>query len=365
MENLEIIQFKDTFRNKKILITGHTGFKGAWLAFWLKKLGAKVYGISHKKFDTKLFPEIQFKFEKKNELIVNLSQKKNYLIIEKFLKINKPEIVFFLAAQPIVKRSFIDPIETWESNLISVNYFISLTKKLNFIKNILIITTDKVYDSNPMIKKSFVETDKLGGSDPYSLSKIAVEHFVKSIVGNLKCKIITVRAGNVIGGGDWGENRLIPDIVRSSKEKIELIIRNKNSTRPWQHVFDCLSGYLFLGQLLIETKIKSGSSWNISNKVQKKLNVLNLVNKFRKKIFLKKVKFLKDNSIIETADLKINSKKIYNLYGWKNTLSINDSINKTVEWYSNYLEPKINNISEKQLDEYIKLAKKRKMIWIK
>ena len=245
MENFELIQFKNIFRNKKVFITGHTGFKGSWLAFWLKRLGAKVYGISHKKFDTKLFPEIEFKFNKKNELIVNLSQKKNYFMIKKFLKKNKPEIIFFLAAQPIVKRSFIDPIETWESNLLSVNYFINLIKELNFIKNILIITTDKVYDTSLKKNKSFVETDKLGGSDPYSLSKVAVEHFVKSIKENLKCKIITVRAGNVIGGGDWGENRLIPDIVRSSKDNTELVIRNKNSTRPWQHVLDCL-WYLFL-----------------------------------------------------------------------------------------------------------------------
>ncbi|MAH97746.1 MAG: CDP-glucose 4,6-dehydratase [Euryarchaeota archaeon] len=365
MENLELIQFKNIFKNKKVLITGHTGFKGSWLAFWLKRLGSKVYGISHKKFDTKLFPEIEFKFNKKNELIVNLSQKKNYFMIKKFLKKNKPEIVFFLAAQPIVKKSFIDPIETWESNLLSVNYFINLIKELNFIKNILIITTDKVYDTSLKKNKSFVETDKLGGSDPYSLSKVAVEHFVKSIKENLKCKIITVRAGNVIGGGDWGENRLIPDIVRSSKDNTELVIRNKNSTRPWQHVLDCLSGYLFLGQLLIESKIKSGSSWNISNKIQRKINVLNLVNMFRKKIFLKNIKFKKDNSIIETANLKISSKKIYNLHGWHNTLTINDSINKTVEWYSNYLNPKINNLSAKQLDEYIKLAKKRKRKWIK
>ena len=242
------------WKNKKVLITGHTGFKGSWLATWLVSLGSNVCGLSlNPEYDINLFDQIELHDRINENHIVDIRDLKSLdLVIREF----KPEIVFHLAAQPLVLKSE-EPIKTWDTNVMGT---INLLSSLTNIENnctVIIITTDKVYENKEWIY-GYQENDRLGGYDPYSSSKAAVELLVDSWRNSYcqkekktRLKIASVRAGNVVGGGDWAKYRLIPDIVRSLSKKQIIKIRNPKSTRPWQHVLEPLSGYLSLAEKLL------------------------------------------------------------------------------------------------------------------
>ena len=239
------------YKNKKVLVTGATGFKGAWLCYWLVMLGAKVYGIGYNPNKNKnLFYSLKLNKKIKLKLFDIRNKKK----LESFVKTSKPTIVFHLAAQPLILESYKKPYLTYTVNTLGTLNILETVKNNNTIKSLVCITSDKCYESNNSTK-GFKETDKLGGEDPYSGSKASAEIMIgtyqKSFFNEKKCGIASARAGNVIGGGDWSENRLIPDSINSIMKNKTIYIRNPNFNRPWQHVIEPLYGYLILAKKCI------------------------------------------------------------------------------------------------------------------
>ena len=252
---------QDFWLNKRVLITGHTGFKGSWLLVWLNMLGADVYGLSVSSLDGKsLFTELTKEKDLSKDFFVDIRDIEQLKII--MHQIN-PEVVFHLAAQPLVRESYKNPLETWSTNLLgSLNILESLT----IIKNncaVIMVTTDKVY-KNMEWDYGYRENDQLGGHDPYSASKAATEIAISSWRDSFCCfdnkgsnlLIASARSGNVIGGGDWAQDRIFPDVIRSLQNNEKIFIRNPSSTRPWQHVLDPLAGYISLAEKLYESKNK-------------------------------------------------------------------------------------------------------------
>ncbi len=261
MATLEVLKF---FWKKKVFITGHTGFKGSWLIIILNLLGAKVYGYSLKPKKKSLFNQIDGGKIIEKSFYGNLN---DYKKLKSKISQVKPNIIFHLAAQPLVIESYKNALNTHNTNIMGTINLLEICRGINSIQSIVIITTDKVYK----IKKNkslFSETDELGGDDPYSASKACSEivtlSYIKSFFNNsrLKFKVSTARSGNVIGGGDYSDNRLVPDILNSINRKKKLIIRNPKSIRPWQHVIEPLIGYLILAQKQFKKKINQDPSWN-------------------------------------------------------------------------------------------------------
>ena len=273
---------KNIFKNKKVLITGHTGFKGSWLSIWMHSLGANVLGIS-KNIPT--YPS-HYQLTGLDKIIkskqLDLKDKKK---LKKIIEDFKPDFIFHLAAQAIVKNSYVNPINTWESNL---NGTIHLLESIKHIKKIVVIliTSDKVY-KNLEIKRGYSENDLLGGIDPYGASKsateIAIKSYIKSYFTNRRNKVLiaVARAGNVIGGGDWSENRLVPDCMKAWLKNKEVLIRNSNSTRPWQHVLEVLSGYISLAYKLNFNQKIHGQAFNFGPK-NKNYKVIEILKKIKK-----------------------------------------------------------------------------------
>ena len=345
---------KDFWKNKKVFITGHTGFKGAWLCLWLHFLGAEIAGYSlppNKK--NLLFKKLNLKKRIKNIYgdICNLQK------LKRSIKNFDPDIVFHLAAQPLVIDSYKRPIYTFNTNVIGTANLMNCCTKLSGLKTILIITSDKCYE-NINSNKKFKEDDKLGGDDPYSASKAACEilvnSFAKSFLNNIG--VATVRSGNVIGGGDMAKNRLIPDIINSLLNKKNLTLRNPNSTRPWQHVFEALNGYILLAEKLTKNSKKFSGAWNFGPK-KDNISVKDIVDKFSHTWGSKvEFKFKELKNYKEKKYLSLDSKKAYENLGWKNKMNINDSILQIVEWHKHAKGKKdINNFSLNQLKNYISL----------
>lgn len=340
------------YKNKKILITGSTGFKGAWLSFWLHKLGAKVVGVGLKpEKDSVLFNKLNLK-KKINQYFINLV---NFRKINKIVKKEKPVLIFHLAAQSIVSNSFSNPLTTFNTNIIgSLN--ILETFRLNNIKGLVYVTSDKCY-LNDDKKKSFKENDFLGGKDNYSASKASAENIFFSYHHSyfLKTKskylsAVTARAGNVIGGGDMKKDRIVPDIIRSVLKAKPILLRSPNATRPWQHVLEPLSGYLLLGQKILENRLdkKIAPSWNFGPIANKKRvidvtrNILNNLNS-KNKIFKNKKKFSEPNF------LSLNISKAKRELNWKPKLNFKETIFFTAEWYKCFLMNQ--NLENKTLEQ--------------
>ena len=356
---------KKVFKGKKVLITGHTGFKGSWLTVWLNILGAKVIGVSNN------FPSSPNHYQ-----ILNLNKKilnknldiRNLILLKKFIKKNQPDYVFHLAAQSIVNLSYKDPLKTWSTNTIGT---INLLESLRQLKKkcvAVIITSDKSY-KNLEIKRGYSEKDRLGGNDPYSASKasadIAISSYISSFFSHKKNKVLIViaRAGNVIGGGDWSPNRLIPDCVRSWSKREKVLIRSPNSTRPWQHVLEAIYGYITLAINLNKNPSLHGEAFNFgpaNHQNYKVISVVKLMKKYWKNISWK---LYKNNSKIfkESALLKINSQKAKKILKWKSVLTFKENIYLVINWYKNfYLNPKeAYKLTSSQIEFYEKILRKR------
>lgn len=356
-------KFKKAFNNKKILITGHTGFKGSWLALWLKLLGAKVVGIS-KDIPTKpsnfLTSKVDINIKNIFCDIANLKE------IKKNIKKNKPDYLFHLAAQSLVKKSYDNPIETWCSNLIGT---LNVLESLRYLKKkctVVIITSDKCY-KNFEKEKGYKEDDVLGGNDPYSASKgaaeIVIQSYVKSFFSSKdnNIRIAIGRAGNVIGGGDWSEHRLIPDCVKSWSKNKNVLIRSLKSTRPWQHVLEALSGYLCLANFLNKNPDIHGEAFNFGPSNKNNFSVSNLLKKF--KSIWKEVGWKKNSKKIfkESKLLKLNSNKAKKILKWRSVLSFNQIIQLTADWYKHYyLESKNMHIFSKlQIEKFMLIYQKK------
>jgi len=326
---------KNFYNSKKVFVTGQTGFKGAWLSLWLHTLGAKVNGFALKPEKSSLYYLIKLN-KKVNSYYGNL---KNIKKLKEALQKSQPEIIFHLAAQPLVIDSYQDPINTFTTNAIGTINLLEAARGVKSIKSIIIITTDKCYQ-NKEWDWPYREDDKLGGHDPYSASKamaeLATESYKKSFFENENIGIATARAGNVIGGGDFGKHRLIPDIIRSIENRESLTLRSPDSIRPWQHVLDCLHGYLLLGQHLYKDPQKFSTSFNFGPRET------HTVNKITKRLtseigFDNKIK-TKTGNYHEAKILKLDTSKSEAMMNWQPFLNINETIKLTSLWYKSYLQ---------------------------
>jgi len=357
--------FYKQFKNKKVLITGHTGFKGSWLTSWLVMLGAKVTGLS---INIPTTPSHFKAIKLKNKINHKKMDIRNLKLLKKTFKKYQPDYVFHLAAQSLVKKSYYDPIYTWETNTIgTLNVLESLREiKKNCIA--VLITSDKSY-KNLEIKRGYKENDILGGKDPYSASKASAELAIQSHISSFfplkKTKVLVgiARAGNVIGGGDWSENRLIPDCVKSWSKNKRVLIRNSQSTRPWQHILEAVRGYLLLALTLKKNKKLHGEAFNFGPENTKNYSVIFLIKLMKKywKEISWKMPNKKKKSFYESNLLKLNSNKAKIKLKWKCILTFAETISMVANWYKSYYsKPKqIQKVSLNQINEYEKLLKKR------
>ena len=352
-------KFRDTYKNLKVLVTGSTGFKGSWLCYWLNKLDAKVVGIGLKpEKDNILYKS--FKLDNKiKQYFLDIN---NFNKLNNIIKKEKPDIIFHLAAQSIVSESYKNSIETIRTNTLGSTNLLEIVK-LNNLKNLVFITSDKCY-LNIDKKKAFNEKDILGGSDVYSSSKAAAEiifHSYHLSFFKKKDKFlnkITARAGNVIGGGDFKLNRIIPDFFRSIKSGKKLILRNPNSTRPWQHVLEPLSGYLLLGKKILNNELKNNiyPSWNFGPERKNCKKVVNIIKMFYNEMNLKE-NFLikKEKKMVEAKLLSLNINKSKKEISWSPILNLDECVKFTSDWYISYFSNEnIERVTEDQIEYFSK-----------
>ena len=350
---------KKFWKNKRVLITGHTGFKGGWLSVWMNILGAKISGYSINPITKKNF----FNSTNIKKIFINDYRKniQDYKSLEKCIRTTKPEIIFHLAAQPQVLESFKSPLETVNTNVVGTLNLLEIVRKYKFIKSVVIITTDKVYKNNDK-KIKFSENDHLGGDDLYSASKACADiislSYFKSFFKKSNCGIATARAGNCIGGGDWTKFRILTDAAEAFLKNKKLNIRNPNTIRPWQHLLEPLFGYIILAEKLFGNQQKKYcSSWNFGParktnvKVIRFAKILRLQMKSKSKLVLsKKI----DNK--EKKNLDLDSKKANKELGWKSFLTINDTLKLTAEWYmANHQKKNMYKFTCRQIEEFLKL----------
>ena len=351
---------KNFWKNKRVLITGHTGFKGSWLAIWLRMLGAEITGFS-------LEPEKN----NDNFVLTNIKEYINHNIedIRDFKKLNsvfmenKPEIIFHLAAQPLVLKSYLEPKQTFDVNIGGTVNILESSRICNSVRVIINVTSDKCYlDSMPL--DGYIESNRLGGFDVYSSSKAASELVTDAYRNSFfnpqnfeehNISLSSVRAGNVIGGGDWNDDRLIPDCIRSLEENREIIVRNPKYVRPWQHVLEPLRGYLILAEKMYNSPKEYGQAWNFGPGKESFVDVETIVDKL--------IKFWgagswsspenSNKKFHEDQKLFLNPAKARKELSWKSKYSIDDSIILTMDWYKNYSKGNVLELCEKQINDYI------------
>tara|TARA_A100001388_G_C28746004_1_gene489511 strand:- start:425 stop:1519 length:1095 start_codon:yes stop_codon:yes gene_type:complete len=362
------MSLEEIYKNKTVIVTGLTGFKGSWLALWLLKLGAKVIGIS---LDPPSKPS--------HFISLNLWQNiedirldiKEYEKVDKIFKKYKPDFVFHLAAQAIVSKSYINSISTWQTNVIGTLSILEALKKIEHKCSAIFITSDKCYENLEWCW-GYRETDKLGGKDPYSSSKaaaeIAISSYTRSFFSKENCpvNISSTRAGNVIGGGDWAPDRIVPDCIKAWSNKETAILRRPTATRPWQHVLEPLSGYLFLGGELFSHKRFNGESFNFGPNSNNLQSVRDLVVNMKK--YWNNADYIEaetEGNFHEAGLLKLNCDKALTLLNWRSILSFDKTIEMTSKWYFAYSKnPKDTlSISMQNILDYTELAKEENIIW--
>lgn len=358
---MNINKIQKYYKNKYVLITGHTGFKGSWLSLILNQLGARVIGISK----STLQENSHYNFIKNifyKEYFFDLTNRAKTL---KLIKTIKPDLVFNLAAQSLVIKSFEDPYQTFFDNyLITLNVIDSL-RYFNKKINVVFITSDKSY-KNINTSRAYKENDILGGDDPYSGSKGAIEILINSyfqsyFINNSNIRLAVARAGNVIGGGDWSENRIIPDTFKSWYKNKKIGLRNPFATRPWQHVLEPLFGYLNLGYNLSINKNINGEAYNFGPKAQQR-TVLDLISNLNKLWDKNKILFINNkssNTFREANLLALNSNKAKKQLYWSCILNFQETLELINQWYFEFYFNKTNilNISKKHILYYIEKLK--------
>lgn len=364
MSNL-LLRFKD----KTVLVTGHTGFKGVWLCAWLKKLGANVIGVGLEPITNPSHFRVANMEHYVSSQIIDIRNKASLIgAIENC----QPDFVFHLAAQAIVHQSYLDPVETWETNLIGTLNLLEGLRKLDKACSAVIITSDKCYDNVEWIW-GYRETDQLGGPDPYSASKGAAELVIRSHINSYfpkndsKVRIASARAGNVIGGGDWSASRIIPDCVRSWSCGNSVDIRNPHATRPWQHVLEPLSGYLTLAAELMVRPELHGEPFNFGPNAEQNHSVLELVQTMAE--YWDSVAWRDVSNTVkgpyESGLLKLNCDKALHFLKWHAVMDFRDTVKMTANWYKDFysLGGQQLDRTNRQIDEYIEKSKKLNLIW--
>ncbi|MDR2234455.1 MAG: CDP-glucose 4,6-dehydratase [Tannerella sp.] len=362
--------FNRIYNNKKVLITGNTGFKGSWLSVWLTMLDADVYGFA---LDIPTRPSI---FE-----VLNLEKKishhwgdiRDNKGLNSYIQKIKPDFIFHLAAQAIVSLSFKEPFETITTNVIGTGAVLDAMRQITWDCTCVLITSDKVYE-NVEKSQGYRETDSLGGKDIYSGSKAASELIIRSFYhaflkdkSNIRMGI--ARAGNVIGGGDWAQDRIVVDCIKAFADKTTVDIRSPKATRPWQHVLEPLSGYLSFGQLLTEGNAGKCEAFNFGPRTEATKTVYELTEDLAKRWGQDADKYInikEERLFSEATLLQLNCEKSMSLLHWHSTLSYHQCINFIVDWYKAYyanIQEDMYKITEEQIDVYVSEASRQQLNW--
>jgi len=357
------------FNNARVVLTGHTGFKGSWLSLWLTRLGAQVYGVSldvptepsnFQAIDLPSFVE-DFRLDIRDQQVVNA-----------LVKEISPDFVFHLAAQSLVKYSYIDPILTWNTNLLGTLNLLEALRDIRRPCVAVLITSDKCYE-NAEWAWGYRENDLLGGADPYSASKAAVELAIRSYVRSFLpasglIRIAVGRAGNVIGGGDWAANRVVPDCMRAWSRAETVELRNPNATRPWQHVLEPLSGYVALASELHRSASLHGEAFNFGPSAQQVRSVRELVLEISKHWGQVRWEEISHRGDIphESSLLKLNCDKALHHLNWRSVWEFPQTVRETALWYRQYYESpaiSITKLSHEQITLYESAAKAQCLTW--
>ena len=342
----------EIYRDKKILVTGHTGFKGTWLTAILRLAGAEVYGMSLPPESHSLYTRVERQIS--SEVFLDIRDRK---MVREYFESNVFDGVFHLAAQPLVRRSYQQPVETYDTNVMGTAHILESITEFKASKWVIVVTTDKVYEYDPA-QIAYNENSKLGGSDPYSGSKAAVENLLVSwrsvlaYVGS-NLQLCSVRAGNVVGGGDQATDRLLPDIVRGFLNGEKIAIRNPSFVRPWQHVLDPLNGYLILGKELLSDNSVS-NSYNFGPSEASKLTVEEIV-KIASDYWPNNLGFETkpdESSMHETPFLWLSSELARSELGWHNKYEAEEAIQLTLDWEIEARELRTNSILEAQIKTF-------------
>ena len=344
------------YKDKKVFITGHTGFKGSWLSLWLTSLGAQVCGYSlEPDTEPSMFKELKIGEKITKSVIGDILDEEK---LQKTINDFQPDIVFHLAAQPLVRLSYAEPVMTYKTNVIGSLNVLEAARHCSSVKAFVNVTTDKCYE-NKEINRGYSEDDSIGGYDMYSSSKGCVEimssSFRRSFLQDEKTMAMaTARAGNVIGGGDWAIDRLVPDCIRGINAGKDIKIRNPIAVRPWQHVLEPLSGYLLLGQKLIEGGKKYAEGFNFGPDEDSILTVAEVSQKVCDYYGRGKVVIGEKSQLHEAGLLMLNIEKAEKVLGWIPTLTANQAIQNTVEWYKHFYENDTNmfDYTINQIKEY-------------
>lgn len=327
------------YKNKRVFVTGNTGFKGSWLSAWLVSLGAEVYGFSlgTSPSEPNMYDIVGLKAHVRQEF----GDIRDLVKLSRCLKNANPEIVFHLAAQSLVSRGYSEPLTTLETNVMGTAHVLDLIRETPFVQSAVIVTSDKCYATEEH-SQPHTESTPLGGDDPYSASKAAAElitrAYTRSFFDERKIGVATVRAGNVIGGGDWSQDRLIPDVIRAARTARGIKLRSPDSIRPWQHVLEPLSGYLWLGLELARDPIRYTGPWNFGP-VEGLVTVRELVSYLISE--MPKIK-IREGSVVgsfrENPLLQLDSRKAEKILGWRAVWDIATTIEYTAAWYQLWLD---------------------------
>ena len=342
------------WKNRSVFLTGHTGFKGGWIALWLSKMGAKVSGYS---LDAPTIPNF-FTVTKLRERLESstIADILDFSLLKSALLSSKPSIIIHMAAQSLVRKSYNNPLETFKTNLLGTVNLLEAARKVDTVEAIVNVTTDKCYENKEELK-SYNENDKLGGYDPYSGSKacseIASAVYRNSFLSESGIRLATARAGNVIGGGDWSVDRLIPDFLQATHTGKKLYIRFPNAVRPWQYVLEPLSGYLMLAEKLVKNGNDFAEAWNFGPKEKKLRSVSWIINYLSKKYSNLKWEVKKSLGSHEAGLLSLNSSKAKHKLGWRSRWSLETALDKTIDWHKAWMEnEKMYEISIAQINSY-------------
>ena len=354
----------DFYRGKKVLLTGHTGFKGSWLSLWLLKSGARVTGVAlTPDTDPSLFELLSIEREMRSE-IADIRELGG---LQKIFAEAQPEIVIHNAAQPLVLRSYDDPVGTFETNVIGTANVLEAARHTKSVRSIVVVTTDKCYE-NRELAVPFKESDRLGGHDPYSSSKAAAEivanSYRESFLRQAGIAMATVRAGNVIGGGDWAENRIVPDIIRGLAKDGSVLLRQPKAKRPWQHVLEPVRGYLMIGQKLFEEGQAWAEAWNFGPRDESTVTVEELTRRAIARWGSGRIEISgAGNQPHEAKTLMLDCAKAHQRLHWEPLLNIDGAVQYTVDWYKavHGSRDAARKITELQIDSYAALQQEPKL----
>ena len=362
----KVIAFSETYSNKRVLVTGHTGFKGSWLCQWLLELGAKVAGYS---INTPTQPSNFETLGLESQIKHITGDVRNRTALQEAINFFEPDIIFHLAAQPLTRLSYDHPQLTFETNLLGTLNILECARSQKSIKAAVIITSDKCYRNDEWIW-GYRENDTLGGNDPYSASKACAEilcnSYMQSFFKSGSPAIATTRAGNVIGGGDWALDRIIPDCVRAWSKEEQVLIRNPSARRPWQHVLEPLSGYLCLGSSLLNNiELVKNEAFNFGPDSTVNQSVEELISSLAQHWNAPKWNIKPEARKLESGLLKLNSDKALHYLDWRAILSITEAIDFTGKWYNVYYSsPKsIPDLTIEQIKKYASIAKEKGLSW--